>query len=534
MHLKRFLGIVLAMMMLFAISLGSGYAQDNNLLQNPDFEDGFHSDANFPSQVADAWEAWSAAGSEFKPFYISIADASNNGFPARVNTGSEAQVYYSSFATHDAGIYQQVANLTPGTEYVFSIYAYIFSNNDPTNLDTSDQPGDVTIQVGIDPSGGTDPAGPNVVYSDAMTNYDSYRQYSVSATATADTVTVFVHTTVKETVINTIIYLDTASLTAMPMAEQATEEATVEPAVTEEASVEPVMTEEATAEPIVTEEATELASVEPVVTEAPTEEVTVEPVMTEEATVEAVITEEATATEEVVATEEATQEAAPTEESISETYPEQITYTVQRGDNVNNIAIRFGSSIAAILQANSLDESALIFVGQVLVVPVKEVPAATTENQQTGTGEQTAQSGGNYANTEVYVVKPGDTLSGIARSYNTTVGAIIQLNGISNANRIAVGQVLHIPVDNKAQTQYSQDNKGANDYTAPEKGQTDNNYHKPNYGHDGQLLYVVQPGDNLYRISIKFDVSLVKLAEINHISNYQLVFVGQTLVIPND
>lgn len=44
-----------------------------------------------------------------------------------------------------------------------------------------------------------------------------------------------------------------------------------------------------------------------------------------------------------------------------------------------------------------------------------------------------------------YVVKKGDTLSGIAKAHNTTVEALVASNGIKDKNLIFVGQVLEIP-----------------------------------------------------------------------------------------
>jgi LysM repeat protein len=46
---------------------------------------------------------------------------------------------------------------------------------------------------------------------------------------------------------------------------------------------------------------------------------------------------------------------------------------------------------------------------------------------------------------QTYVVKSGDTLSGIARRFGTTVDAIVELNGIVDRNRLSVGQKLLIP-----------------------------------------------------------------------------------------
>ena len=45
---------------------------------------------------------------------------------------------------------------------------------------------------------------------------------------------------------------------------------------------------------------------------------------------------------------------------------------------------------------------------------------------------------------EYYTVKKGDTLSGIAKKHNTTVHNLVQLNGISNPNKIYIGQRLKV------------------------------------------------------------------------------------------
>jgi lysozyme len=45
----------------------------------------------------------------------------------------------------------------------------------------------------------------------------------------------------------------------------------------------------------------------------------------------------------------------------------------------------------------------------------------------------------------VYTVVSGDTLSGIALRFNTTVKTLVALNNISNADKIKVGQTLIVP-----------------------------------------------------------------------------------------
>jgi LysM repeat protein len=46
-----------------------------------------------------------------------------------------------------------------------------------------------------------------------------------------------------------------------------------------------------------------------------------------------------------------------------------------------------------------------------------------------------------------HVVVAGDTLSGIAKEYGTTVAAIVEANGIADPSLIIVGQILNIPVE---------------------------------------------------------------------------------------
>src|ERR1043165_2304932 len=48
----------------------------------------------------------------------------------------------------------------------------------------------------------------------------------------------------------------------------------------------------------------------------------------------------------------------------------------------------------------------------------------------------------------------------------------------------------------------------------------------------GETTHVVQRGENLYRISLKYGVTIAAIAQRNGITNYNLIFTGQTLIIP--
>ncbi len=104
----------------------------------------------------------------------------------------------------------------------------------------------------------------------------------------------------------------------------------------------------------------------------------------------------------------------------------------------------------------------------------------------------------------VHVVQPGENLFRIAMRYNTTVEAIAQENGITNPRLIRVGQKLRIP-----------SGEGA-----------------PGGETTGDIIHVVQPGENLFRIALKYNYDYFYLARYNGISNPSLVYPGQKIRIP--
>jgi hypothetical protein len=164
--------------------------QSGNLLQNPGFEGAYVAiNGDTSLQVAPNWLPWSLpqgsssainARPEYKP-----APAN------RVRSGSAAQEYNTFFATHTGGVYQRVP-VSPNTELLFSIYIYVWSSGTFANPDVSQDPNHVILNVGIDPTGGTDGTSSNIVWSADAEYYDQYRQMSVTATSQSTAVTVFV------------------------------------------------------------------------------------------------------------------------------------------------------------------------------------------------------------------------------------------------------------------------------------------------------------------------------------------------------
>ena len=119
---------------------------------------------------------------------------------------------------------------------------------------------------------------------------------------------------------------------------------------------------------------------------------------------------------------------APDATPVPTTVPSgEVKHIVQRGENLFRIALRYGTTVQAIASANGIANPSLIYVGQVLTIPVSGTPAP--------------QPGGGTT----YVVRAGDNLFRIALRHNMSYMYLAQYNGIADPSRIYVGQVLRIP-----------------------------------------------------------------------------------------
>lgn len=104
-------------------------------------------------------------------------------------------------------------------------------------------------------------------------------------------------------------------------------------------------------------------------------------------------------------------------------------YTVNQGDTLLGIALRFKLSMAAIQLANGLGESDVIRAGQVLVIPGGR------------------QWEGEIPFWVVHEVQRGETLLGIAQAYDLTTNDILRVNAIADPALIVPGQPVIIPLD---------------------------------------------------------------------------------------
>lgn len=123
----------------------------------------------------------------------------------------------------------------------------------------------------------------------------------------------------------------------------------------------------------------------------------------------------------------ATPQSPPTET------PGPIRHKVAAGESVAAIAAKYGSTIKEIIEANSLSADGRLSVGQELIIPVA--------GPSGGPGPTPTAGGG-----LMYIVKSGDTLSGIAERYGSRVDWILTANNLNPADYLRVGQALLVPL----------------------------------------------------------------------------------------
>ncbi|MGW6198223.1 LysM peptidoglycan-binding domain-containing protein [Kribbella sp. NPDC055110] len=115
-------------------------------------------------------------------------------------------------------------------------------------------------------------------------------------------------------------------------------------------------------------------------------------------------------------------------------------YKVKEGDTLSHIAGRYGTTVSTLVALNKLPGNGnAIYAGEVLKVPGKGSTTTPTKTRSK-LGRVT------------YVVKPGDTVSGIAKRFKCSQANLLAANGLKAGARIYAGKPLQVPVKVRVKT----------------------------------------------------------------------------------
>lgn len=122
------------------------------------------------------------------------------------------------------------------------------------------------------------------------------------------------------------------------------------------------------------------------------------------------------------------------------------SYTVQRGDTISSIARRHGVTTNAVLSANGLGWSSIIYPGQRIAIPGGAAPAASAPAAPAApTPAPPAPPAAPSAGGTAYTIAAGDTISAIAKRHGVSVNAVLAANGLSVSSIIYPGQTITVP-----------------------------------------------------------------------------------------
>ena len=150
-------------------------------------------------------------------------------------------------------------------------------------------------------------------------------------------------------------------------------------------------------------------------------------------------------------------------------------YIVKKGDTLYKIARKYNITVGELSRINNL-KSNILDVGEQLYIPLHSEESN---------------------NSEIYIVKRGDTLYKIAQKYNITINELKKINNLKD-NNLTIGQILKITTDDNSNI--------SSDY----------------------ILYTVKAGDTLTSLAKKYKMTPAEIKEINNLKTDELI-PGQTL-----
>lgn len=468
---------------------------------------GFEATSGSPVSVARGWSSWNAPIPANAPGYVGVALYRLTSTPARVLSGSAAQELFEFFAIYDGGVYQTV-NSTSGSDYEFRTSVYIWST-ELENPDTSDNPSPVTVQIGLDPTGGTNGTAASVQYSPATPygsgDYDKYRAFAKTVRATGNRLTVFVRVTFTDPKQSNHAYIDSASLRiagATQVTNTPNAVATTPAVVATTPNV--VVTREGTVEPNPTNPTpSTVASVTPTVR-----------IVTATASFTAVVPSATVATATVVPPT-ATLTPIPPSLTPSNTFTATIPVTATLfvpspaplNPNPTDIPLFPTATVPTLTPSSTFTP-----------IPTNTpIPTVTPIISPTAPVDVIPLTGPTVNGIGTYIIQPGDRFEAVAARYGITVAELARLNGIVNPSRIAIGQVLVVPGP-------------GNNYPGGTSAPTA--FPTPTSAPATSFNYTVQPGDYLINIAARYGVSPAAILQLNGIANANLLYVGQVIRIP--
>ena len=267
---------------------------------------------------------------------------------------------------------------------------------------------------------------------------------------------------------------------------------------------------------------------------------------------------------------------APAPAPVVPAAPEYTVYVVQSGDYLAKISKKFNVTINSIKRLNPSIKKDVVWVGQKLKIPGKvDVPAVAAAPAAAPAVKKTAKKSFTPYNgaTKEYVVKSGDTLGSVAYGNGINIRQLKELNGLDK-DTLRVGQKLRIPAEKVTKSAAAKPAKTAKAASAKAVAETKKAAEPakaaeaepaaapaaeasapaaeaaapaaPAAGEQSAAApaaeakpaapatttYVVQEGDDMTGVSIRWGVSAAEIRELNNLADGDQLVPGQIIKLP--
>ncbi len=246
---------------------------------------------------------------------------------------------------------------------------------------------------------------------------------------------------------------------------------------------------------------------------------------------------------------------SPKVETVNDNQTTGKIYVVKQGDTLSKIAKENNVSLKSVLESNNLKENSRLQIGQKIVLSqnlakeeivkpqssVKNTPINTASSLQNEGPKSDIISPQESVKTVEHVVQPGESLWSISKKYNINVAKITQNNPGINSESLKVGTKLSIPTSQnllfasetktidktaKSEQQTTTLSEPANQQISEEAKQVAKSEQPSDC-----IIYQVQPGDNLWIIARRNNVSVSEITQWNNMDKSAQLKIGQAIKI---
>jgi len=209
------------------------------------------------------------------------------------------------------------------------------------------------------------------------------------------------------------------------------------------------------------------------------------------------------------------------------------THHVASGDTLSSISRRYGVGLDRIIASNPGLDPHRIRIGQPISVP----QAGSGSNVKPAQVPRATPANLSASSSSTYTVRPGDTLSAIARRHNTTAPQLIAMNSLGNPNALRVGQQVKVPGTSASSNRYGKQSstpakKDTPKSTPPAPKEEPQSESELVTAPEGYGYYQVVSRDNLYSIALSFGTTTRELRSLNKLDSDAELAVGQYLLVP--